>query len=306
MSKQPVPKVAAVFATMNRSATALACVKALAAQTSPPALVVVADNVSEDGTAENLRSLPKLPFPLTVIDMPENLGNAGGVREAMELAFSEGADAVWILDDDSWPRPDALEALLAGGSDPSCVPHPIQIDPATKAFTWPLQIVKNGRWTLAVSADDLPPGDRLESRGVWTGALVSKHVRETIGPVLGELFIRGEDEEYPWRMAKAGFRHVAVRKAVLDHPGPTSILSLSIFGKRFFYERGLADAKFYYKTRNMVWLKRQQSGSLKAIATGLTYAVVGFWCEGSARIPLAWKAAKAGWQGCLGRMPGGA
>ena len=52
-----VPKVAVVFATMNRSATALACVRALAAQTEPPALVVVADNVSTDDTAESLLAL---------------------------------------------------------------------------------------------------------------------------------------------------------------------------------------------------------------------------------------------------------
>lgn len=51
-----LPKIAAVFATMNRGHVAVACVKALAAQTSPPCRVIVADNRSSDGTAETLEA----------------------------------------------------------------------------------------------------------------------------------------------------------------------------------------------------------------------------------------------------------
>ncbi|MDP4623696.1 MAG: glycosyltransferase [Akkermansiaceae bacterium] len=295
--------IAAVFATMNRSSTAVSCVKSLAAQTHPPDHVIVADNVSTDSTFRDLHALRELPFELTVIPMPENAGNAGGVKEAMELAFEKGADAVWILDDDSWPRPDALEAMLKDGFDQDVVSHPIQIDPLTKKFTWPLQVLKNGEWILATTKEELPAGEKAVSRGVWTGALVSRRIRETIGPVMAELFIRGEDEEYPWRMAEAGFSHAVYRDAVLDHPGPTSIIALSCFGKSFFFERGLADWKFYYKTRNMVWLKRKQSGKCKALLTGLAYSLAGLLSEGPSRLPLAWAAAKAGWKGELGRMP---
>lgn len=297
------PKIATVFATMNRSATAVSCVKALAAQTHPPDRLIIADNVSTDTTVRDLAALQELPFELTVIPMPENAGNAGGVKAAMELAFSQGADAVWILDDDSWPRPAALEAILRAGYDPQVISHPIQIDPATGTFTWPLQVLKNGQWMLATSVEELPPGAKSTSRGVWTGALLPRPIREAIGPVMAELFIRGEDEEYPWRMAKAGFSHAVVPEAILDHPGPASLLTLSCLGKSFFFERGLADWKFYYKTRNMVWLKRQQSGAKKALLTALAYSLAGFISEGPTRLPLAWAAAKAGWKGQLGRMP---
>ena len=133
-----MPSIAAVFATMNRSATALACVHALAAQTRPPELVVVADNVSTDETVAELERLQGLPFRLIVHQMDENRGNAGGVQEAMDLAFAEGVDAVWILDDDSWPRPEALEALIKEPWDARVVRHSLQIDPKTGKFTWPL------------------------------------------------------------------------------------------------------------------------------------------------------------------------
>jgi GT2 family glycosyltransferase len=296
------PDISAVFATMNRSATAVSCVLALARQSRPPNRVFVADNVSSDGTADALRSLADLPFPLKVIDMPENLGNAGGVRAAMDLAFAQGADAVWILDDDSWARADALAEILAEPYDDSVILHPIQIDPASGRFTWPLQIRDNGEWRLAFSMADMPQRKRTQSRGVWTGALVSRKIREKVGPVRGELFIRGEDEEYPWRMERAGFAHAAVHAAILDHPGPQNLEMMRFFGKRLFFEKGLPDWKLHYKVRNMVWLKRQQSGGTKAILTALAYALAALRFDGASRLPLVGKASLEGWRGKLGRI----
>lgn len=297
------PAIAVVFATMDRSATAVSCVLALARQTLPPDRVVVADNVSSDGTAELLRSLSNLPFPLIVINMQENLGNAGGVREAMEQSFATGADAVWILDDDSWPRPDALAALLARPLDPYVVRHPLQIDPRTNRFTWPLQVADgSGGWKLVNTPEELPPGDFIRSRIIWTGALVPREVRDVIGPVNGELFIRGEDEEYPWRFEQAGFTQEAARYAVLDHPGPEKIVHWQIFGKHFFYEPDLENWKLYYKVRNMVWLKRKQSGGFSSMKMAVTYLIAAILIDGPGRVFLVWKAVKDGWKGRLGKL----
>lgn len=296
------PRIAAVFATMNRAATAVACVRALAAQTCPPDLVVVADNDSQDDTANSLEKLAELPFQLVVHRMLGNRGNAGGVEEAMDLAFSQGADAVWILDDDSWPQPDALFALLKGGLNPDVVRHSLQIDPKTGCFTWPLQISDGpDKWMLVNTLQGMPCSDFVKSRSMWTGALVPHKVRETVGPVNGELFIRGEDEEYPWRIEQAGFGFEAATSSILDHPGPDHVVSFQLFGKSFFFERELADWKLYYKIRNMVWLKRKQSGSVKAFAMAIAYALATVRIDGAQRLPLVWDAILDGWQGRLGK-----
>lgn len=293
--------VAAVFATMNRRDTALACVRALAAQTRPPELVVVADNVSNDDTPEALESLVDLPFKLIVLRMPENLGNAGGIRDAMDHAFfSHDIDAVWILDDDSWPRPEALAAMLDKPWNPSVVRHSVQIDPATGRFTWPLQI-DDGGWTLVASLDDLPKTDPIKSRISWTGALVPRETRESTGPVNGELFIRGEDEEYPLRIERAGFSQEAVRDSILDHPGPADLVRWSFFGKNLFFEPDLADWKLYYKVRNMVWLKRTWSGNSQAARMAAAYLIAAAWIDGLQRFPLVIEAARDGWAGRLGK-----
>jgi len=296
-------RVAAVFATMNRAMTAEACVMALARQTCPPAWVMVADNRSTDETVCVLENLPNLPFKLVVHQMPENRGNAGGVEAVMELAFGEGADAVWILDDDSWPREAALAALLEGPWDPSVVRHALQIDPFTDKFTWPLQITDGfGGWRLAWSEAELPEGPKVRSRISWTGALVSREVRECIGPVNGDLFIRGEDEEYPWRIEQAGFTQEAIRGSLMDHPGPQNVVHWRFLGKSFFFERGLADWKLYYKVRNMVWLKRKQSGTFRAVSMAAAYSVAATVVDGPRRLPLLWRAIRDGWNGRLGKM----
>ncbi len=288
---------------MNRSATAKACVMALARQTCPPEWVMVADNCSTDDTASVLGKLENLPFKLVVHAMDENRGNAGGVRVVMDQAFAAGADAVWILDDDSWPREPALEALLAGPWNPEIVRHALQVDPATGKFTWPQQIDDGqGGWKLAWCEDDLPDGPAIRSRISWTGALLPCEVREAVGPVNGELFIRGEDEEYPWRIEQAGFEQEAIRGAVMDHPGPQNVVHWHLLGKRFFFERGLADWKLYYKVRNMVWLKRKQSGNFRALCMAAAYSLAAVMIDGSGRIPLLRRAIHDGWNGQLGKM----
>lgn len=294
-------RIAAVFATMNRGQTAVACVRALAAQTRPPEVVVVADNVSSDDTVALLEGLEGLPFALAVHRMPENAGNAGGVRAAMELAYAAGADAVWILDDDSWPRPEALAALMEH-YEPDVVPHPLQWDPARRDLTWPVQFSNGDGWDLAMSLSELPEGAAFPSRGGWTGAVISRRIHDAVGPVMGELFIRGEDEEYPWRVARGGFRTLCVRGAVLDHPGPPRLVHWRLAGKAFFFEPGLSDWKLHYKVRNTVWLKKRESGAAKAALTAAAYLIAVVRWDGFAGIPVVLRAVRDGWFGRLGRI----
>jgi rhamnopyranosyl-N-acetylglucosaminyl-diphospho-decaprenol beta-1,3/1,4-galactofuranosyltransferase len=297
----PQPVIAVVFASYNRREVALECVRRLRAQTRPPERVVIADNASSDGSSEALRGFGW--DAVEVLETGGNFGNAGAVQRAMDHAFAKGADAVWILDDDSWPRPGALAAMLEGWN-PDVVCHPLQEDPKTGRFTWPLQVVTDdGGAKLVWDADELPAGERIRSRGVWTGALISKRVRDATGPVNGDLFIRGEDEEYPWRIERAGFSTEAVTAAVMDHPGPEEVVRWSLLGKNLMIERGLVDWKLYYKVRNMVWLKRRQSGWLGALLMALAYVAGVVRVDGAGRLPLLALAIRDGWRGRLGRNP---
>jgi hypothetical protein len=76
------------------------------------------------------------------------------------------------------------------------------------------------------------------------------------------------------------------------------------FGKSFFFERGLADWKLYYKVRNMVWLKRRQAGDLAAVKMAIAYSLAAVTLDGPQRIPLLRRAIRDGWSGTLGKMGG--
>ena len=99
--------VAAVVVTYNRLALLKECVRALRAQTRACDILIV-DNASTDGTAEWLEAQPGLFSRNT----GGNLGGAGGFNYGMRWAVEAGFDCVWVMDDDTLPKADALEKLL--------------------------------------------------------------------------------------------------------------------------------------------------------------------------------------------------
>lgn len=103
-------RVAAVVVTYNRLSLLRRCLAALEAQTVQLASVWVIDNASTDGTGEAVRkmAMPNLVYRNT----GKNLGGAGGFSYGVREAALAGYDALWLMDDDTIPEPEALEQLL--------------------------------------------------------------------------------------------------------------------------------------------------------------------------------------------------
>ncbi len=105
--------VAGVVVTFNRLEKLKTVIASIEAQTHPVETLFVIDNASTDGTAEYLASL-ETSVPLEVVSMATNSGGAGGFSEGMLRGYASGADHVWIMDDDCYPKPEALASLIAG------------------------------------------------------------------------------------------------------------------------------------------------------------------------------------------------
>lgn len=105
--------VAGVVVTFNRLEKLKTVIASIEAQTHPVSTLFVIDNASTDGTAEYLSAL-ETGVPLEVVSMSENLGGAGGFSEGLRRGYTSGADHVWIMDDDCYPQPEALERLVRG------------------------------------------------------------------------------------------------------------------------------------------------------------------------------------------------
>lgn len=103
-------RVAAVVVTYNRLALLRQCLHALTQQTVMPDSIWVIDNASTDGTQEAVQQM-KIPG-LVYRNTGRNLGGAGGFAYGTKEAAQAGYDAIWLMDDDTFPEPQALENLL--------------------------------------------------------------------------------------------------------------------------------------------------------------------------------------------------
>ncbi|HNJ78507.1 MAG TPA: glycosyltransferase, partial [Marmoricola sp.] len=83
-------RVVAVVVTWNRRALVEECLAALAAQTHRPAVVVIVDNDSDDGTAEFLDA--QASDWLQVVHLSSNTGGAGGFAAGTQLALGHSPD----------------------------------------------------------------------------------------------------------------------------------------------------------------------------------------------------------------------
>lgn len=261
-----MPNICAIFTHFSGPQRTLTCLERLAQQTRrPDSILVINNSTPEDPVLGDIRELEARLFEpgrIHILQMEANLGNAGGCSRGLTYAFEKlQADYVWVLDDDSWPRAHTLEALLAVPDAPDQVRMSLVVDPAKgDELSWPLTIATSSAtrpWENAMERDELPEGNIIPSRGGWLGALYPRAAWQKAGVPTEELFIRGEDEEYPWKVRNAGFRFVTVRDSELEHPSAArTLIRYRIGSKTFFYEPGLSISRLYYKVRNWAWLQR--------------------------------------------------
>ncbi len=81
--------------------------------------ILLVDNASNDGTKEWIEEQiahteSHDTTPIYALHLSVNTGGAGGFYHGMKWAYEHGADAIWIMDDDTIPKEDALQKLWEG------------------------------------------------------------------------------------------------------------------------------------------------------------------------------------------------
>ena len=108
-------EVAAVIVTYNRRALLEQCLGAILQQTRPIDELVIWNNASSDDTELFLKEYPwPQGIEIQVHHSSKNIGGAGGFKEGLKRAYQQGHDWIWVMDDDTIPRPDCLHELLRG------------------------------------------------------------------------------------------------------------------------------------------------------------------------------------------------
>jgi GT2 family glycosyltransferase len=150
---------------------------------------------------------------------PTNTGGAGGFAEGIDRAYATGADAVWLMDDDCYAAPDALERLVAGYHRAAAVlAAPIAFAGSIVTWTDGSVCVMNSPPASDDWGDLIARGERitLVEKCSFVSMLVPRWAIARYGLPLRDYFIWFDDAEYSHRL-RAGGRGIQVHDSVVVH-----------------------------------------------------------------------------------------
>lgn len=208
-------KVNCVVVTYNRLALLRECLAAIEKQTYPIHKVIVIDNCSTDGTEDFLKAYAVRP-QFQVIRTEQNIGGAGGFSLGVKTSALGGGDYTWMMDDDTIPSPEALEALMQTASQSNDIGF----------------VCSKVLWTdNTIHPRNMPGGlkkDTIENNGItacrcevctFVSVLVSSRAAYKVGLPIKEFFIWFDDIEYTLRITRAGFK-ITIQNKALSYTRP--------------------------------------------------------------------------------------
>jgi GT2 family glycosyltransferase len=257
-------KIAAVVVTYNRKQLLKECLDALLSQTRALDSIILIDNASTDGTPEFLKENGYLDNPtIDYVRLPENTGGAGGFYEGVKRGYEKGYDWLWLMDDDSEPKKNALEILsfyfnLKNVSALSCLQldKEMRIDyPHRGYFNF-----KNVFSGIVKSFDEAEINkDFVEiDHSSFVGLLIKRSSISKIGYPKKEFFIHYDDVEYCIRLRKEG-KILLIPKSVIIHKEANRGEGKSFLGKVSYRKSFEKFWLTYYGIRNLTWLGKQYS-----------------------------------------------
>lgn len=212
--------VVAVVVTHRRPEELARSLDTLRSQTRQPDKLIVIDN-DDSGDSRVQQLVAGQSIPQIYLNSRRNLGGAGGFALGMLLALAQGADWVWLADDDGHAHgTDVLATLMAcaekyGLAEVSPMVCNID-DPEQLAFPLRRGLVWRRR-TSELRTDpsqDLLPG----IASLFNGALFRASTLEAIGVPDLRLFIRGDEVEMHRRLVRSGLLFGTCLDAVYLHP----------------------------------------------------------------------------------------
>ena len=182
---------------------------------------------------------------VTVLEQSENVGVAAGFNAGMRAALADGADNVWIFDQDSTVAEGMLDALLRAQ----------RRDDLRVGIVGPaLRAAETGNVYDADRGQGSAPIDALIS----SGALFSRALLEDIGLHDEALFIDYVDHDISLRAKAAGYTNLKVFDTLLDHRFGDSVPARFLW--RTVYVSNYSPLRQYYMSRNRVILARRFGG----------------------------------------------
>jgi GT2 family glycosyltransferase len=183
-------KAIAVVVSYNRRALLSECINALRNQTRRLDAILVVNNGSTDDTEKWLLDQPDVFFITQ-----KNVGSSGGFNTGISWAYKHGYSWIWCMDDDGYPKEDALENLLSTGLHEHALLNCAVLNKEDKkSFVWKTKDYK--------TINDV---DVAMIRGIghpFNGTLLHRAIVEKVGVPRQALFLWGDETEYYYRIVK--------------------------------------------------------------------------------------------------------
>jgi len=242
-------KIAVVILNWNGKSDTLACLESLRKMNYDNFFTVVADNGSSDDSVVTIRK----QFPeVFVVENGENLGFAEGNNRAIRLALSKGADAVFLLNNDTIIDPDALSAFARNGADVQggalyLFDEPDRFDHL--GGTWNK---KDFAFDLVALRDKKMPKRPIDYDYFCGAALfIKRKVLEEIGLLEPTYFLYWEESDFCYRAKQKGFSLSLCQEAKIWHKVGASVTGGKPHATYFwwrnrmlFVERNFSKAEF--------------------------------------------------------------
>lgn len=242
-----------VVVTFNRKQLLLQCLQALSVQTQQPSKILIVDNASTDGTIETLQQNGWLEqSKIQLIALKENTGGAGGFAAGMQYAFEQGADYVWMMDDDAISHPTALEEIMRH-TTPDHIYGSLAVNGEDTAWATKL-LAENKTVHLKKQVPELAEVQSLP----FLGFLTSKEIYQNIGLPDASYFIAADDVEYCMRAQHAGHKTFICGQSQIEHP-KSDRYEFNFLGKKITC-LNLVAWKRYYDTRNRLLIAKKYYG----------------------------------------------
>ena len=117
MNQPPFPKISVVTLNWNRKHDTEECINALLRMSYQNFDIVVVDNGSEDASIDYLNE--KFGHRIHIVANEKNLGYADGFNSGINYAMKQGAEYLFILNNDTRVHREALSELVKNAeSDP--------------------------------------------------------------------------------------------------------------------------------------------------------------------------------------------
>jgi rhamnopyranosyl-N-acetylglucosaminyl-diphospho-decaprenol beta-1,3/1,4-galactofuranosyltransferase len=224
-------KVIAVVVTYNRRNLLSECITALRNQTRKIDGIFVVNNGSTDDTEQWLKQQSDIQFITQ-----KNVGSSGGFSTGITWAFKQNYTWMWLMDDDGYPKQDALENILAADNGQMRLMNCAVIDKEDKkSFVWKTQNFK--------SIDEVNT-NVIEGIGhPFNGTMLHRNIVERVGVPQPKFFLWGDETEYYYRITKVNKIPVCtIANSIHYHPS-----TAFSFKQDWDYASGW---KMYYYVRN--------------------------------------------------------